>query len=205
MKHFPAIDVRDIRVAASADPRHLIVRDVSFSVPPGGSLAIAGESGSGKTALVHTLFGYMREGLSAHAGTVAFRADDRMTGGPAMPNGPLPIAEPGLFAPVRGRVVAIIPQSPYAMLDPIMTVGRQLLEVVEDSAAGRESVIDTLRSVGFADPLAMLQRFPHQLSGGQRQRIAISMALLLSPHVMVLDEATTAMMCGCSASYATTC
>lgn len=191
MRPFPAVDVRDIRVAASADPRRLIVRDVSFSVAPGGSLAIAGESGSGKTALVHTLFGYMREGLSAHAGTIAFRVADTTAGTPNIPDSRLPIAQPGLFAPVRGRVVAIIPQSPYAMLDPIMTVGRQLLEVVEDNPAGRESVIATLRNVGFTDPLAILQRFPHQLSGGQRQRIAISMALLLSPHVMVLDEATT--------------
>lgn len=178
-----AVIAENVRVVVAADPTRLVVRDVSFAVPSGGALGIAGESGSGKTALIHALFGYSRAGLKGVRGSIYYHVTEQDA---------LPVDQPALFAPVRGRVVAMIPQSPQAMLDPIMAVGEQLLEVVDKKRIDRrEAVLATLRDVGFANPDAIMQRYPHQLSGGQRQRIAISFALLLSPHVLVLDEATT--------------
>ena len=176
-----AVAARGITIAAAGDPARQVVRDASFSLAAGRALGIAGESGSGKTALIQALFGYMRPGLVAAGGTVDYasaRAGRFVK---------LPIGQPRAFAAVRGRVVAMIPQSPSAMLDPIMTVGKQLLEV----APHRAAVLAGLADVGFADPARIFKRYPHQLSGGQRQRVAISMALLLSPDVLVLDEATT--------------
>ena len=184
-----ALRADGVRIGAAADPAQEVVSDVTFELPAGGSVGIAGESGCGKTALIQALFGYARTGLRATAGDVHLHGSDA--------DRTLAVADgDAAFADVRGRVIALVPQAASSVLDPIMPVGRQLEEVAASvsarrNGAARGAVLERLADVGFTDPARVLGRYPHQLSGGQRQRIALSMALLATPDVLVLDEATT--------------
>jgi peptide/nickel transport system ATP-binding protein len=160
------------------------VDDVSLTLEPGETLGIAGESGSGKTTLVHAFLGHVRRGLVAQGGTI--RIGDRQ----------LPVDAESGFAALRGRVVALMPQSADSVLDPIMTVGSQLIEAYMTifGPHGDLMMVDLmaqLRDFGFRDPSAVMRRYPHQLSGGQRQRIALCLTLIARPPIVVLDEATT--------------
>jgi len=183
-----------VRIAEAGAAERAVVDDVTFEVPPGGTVGIAGESGCGKTALVQALFGYARTGLVARGGTVSFTTEG--SGGPRDARPLTVMGGDGEFAGVRGRVIALVPQAASSVLDPIMRIGRQLEEiaacVVDADAEDVEDVVRAgLADVGFSDPDLILKRYPHQISGGQRQRIALSMALLARPDVLVLDEATT--------------
>jgi peptide/nickel transport system ATP-binding protein len=178
------VSLDDVTIIA-ADGGATIVQDAAFRLRRGESLGIAGESGSGKTALVHALLGYARQGLRFTSGTVAIWDGSgirslKLTGGD--------------FGPVRGDRVAIVPQAASSVLDPIMVVGAQLREVAaaaDRSGDPAEQVLEALREVGFTNPDDIVRRYPHQLSGGQRQRINLSMALIGRPEILVLDEATT--------------
>jgi peptide/nickel transport system ATP-binding protein len=169
----------------SADGKPLFaVEDVSLALLPGETLGIAGESGSGKTTLVHAFLGDVRRGLIAQGGFISI-GGKRMTVG----------SEDG-FEGLRGRVVALMPQSADSVLDPIMTVGAQLIETyrADFGSSGDRMMVELiaqLREFGFRDPEAVMRRYPHQLSGGQRQRIALCMTLIGKPSIVVLDEATT--------------
>ena len=160
------------------------VDDVSLELQPGETLGIAGESGSGKTTLVHAFLGDVRRGLVAQAGTIKIGAQW------------LPVDAESGFAALRGRVVALMPQSADSVLDPIMTVGSQMVEAYTAifGRRGDEMMVDLmaqLRDFGFRDPSVVMRRYPHQLSGGQRQRIALCLTLIAKPSIVVLDEATT--------------
>lgn len=164
--------------------RSVVVRDASFVLPPGGSLGILGESGSGKTALVQCLFGYARPGLSLDAGVVAVQGRA------------LSVKDTHEFVQLRGRVLSLVPQSANAMFNPIMTVGQQLSEICRavglvDRDAIRARILTLFGDVGLSNPEAIITRYPHELSGGQRQRIVLCMALVSEPDVLILDEATS--------------
>ncbi|QXJ24268.1 ABC transporter ATP-binding protein [Actinomadura graeca] len=182
----PLLAAAEIEIVPADAPRSPVVHNASFELARGGSLGICGESGSGKTALVHALLGYSREGLDLTGGTVTIGD----TGSPLR----LRLGHDD-FRKVRGTRIALVPQAASSVLDPIMTIGRQLIEVLH-AVSGKDAdvharVREILEEVGFEEPGRVLKRYPHQLSGGQRQRINLCLALLGDPEILVLDEATT--------------
>lgn len=167
--------------------RTLAVRDVSFSINAGDSLALVGESGSGKSVTALALLGL----VSSRSG--------RITGGSVRLNGRDILALPGRrLRELRGAEVAMIFQDPLSSLNPVMSVGQQIAEVVRahervSRPAARSRARELLTLVGIPDAKGRSSEFPHQFSGGMRQRVMIASALACSPQLLIADEPTTAL------------
>lgn len=161
-----------------------IVDEVCLSIRSGEILGLVGESGSGKTTVAMSLLGYTRHGARITGGRVRVNGDDVLAMGGEQRRA------------LRGRVVSYVPQDPRAALNPSITIGRQLDEVLEvgtdlSPADRREAVRVALADVGLPNDTRFTKRYPHQLSGGQLQRVAIAMGIVGQPPVIVFDEPTT--------------
>ncbi|MBL8700757.1 MAG: ABC transporter ATP-binding protein [Alphaproteobacteria bacterium] len=161
-----------------------ILDDVSLSIAPGEALGLVGESGCGKSTVALGAMRYLPAGMRVTTGRIRFEGRDLAT-----------MDEPSLQQ-LRGSRLAMVYQDPMSSLNPVMTIGRQLMEVPllhgerdEDRARGR--AVAMLHEVRLPDAEAMLARYPHQLSGGQQQRVVIAMALMAEPALLVMDEPTT--------------
>ncbi len=178
------LDVSDLRVELSSS-RTEIVDDISFSLEEGEVVGLVGESGSGKTTVAVALLGHAKRGTRIAAGSVRV-AGEEILGRDAT-----------ALRAARGRLVSYVPQDPAAALNPALSIGRQLSEVIAvhrrnaTSTEIRARVEETLAEVKLPSDSRFLRRYPHQLSGGQQQRACIAMAFLLRPRVIVLDEPTT--------------
>lgn len=182
----PLVDVRDLRKEFTlrspkfGEPTTFTAVDgVSFAIPRGETVSIVGESGSGKSTTANLVLGL--EDITS--GTIAFDGTD-LAG----------LGRRQMFA-FRRRVQPVF-QNPYASLDPRYTVEQSISEPltvhkIGNAAARRVRVAELLEQVAL--PTTMSQRLPHELSGGQRQRVAIARALALSPELVVLDEAVSAL------------
>jgi microcin C transport system ATP-binding protein len=181
MSAAPLLEVRGLSVSfAGVD----VVHGIDFSIAPGERVALVGESGSGKTVSALSLLRLV--------------ANARL-GGQAMFNGKdlLALPENELRA-VRGRDIAMIFQEPMTALNPLMTVGDQIAEVLTlktglDKTQAAQKVVELLAETGIPEPARRALAFPHQLSGGQRQRVMIAMALACQPALLLADEPTTAL------------
>ena len=180
----PAVSVRDLDVSFATDDGEVrAARRVSFAVRPGRTLGIVGESGCGKSATLRALCDLVPEPGRVVGGTIEL--DGR------------PYASAQLAA-VRGSEVAMIFQDPAACLNPVMSIGAHLVEVLRvkrglsRGEAGREALA-LLERVGIAQAAARLRAYPHELSGGMRQRVMIALALAVRPKVLLADEPTTAL------------
>ena len=163
------------------------VQDVSFSVDAGETLAIVGESGCGKTITALSLMrlipqppGEIVSGSVKVDGTDLLQLDDRT------------------MRQMRGGKIAMIFQEPMTALNPLMTVGRQIAEMVRlhdglPKAAAKNRAVEMLQMVRIPEPARRAREYPHQMSGGMRQRAMIAMALACKPKVLVVDEPTTAL------------
>jgi peptide/nickel transport system ATP-binding protein len=159
------------------------VQGVSVGIEPGERLGLVGESGCGKTTTVLALMGLLPPSASA-SGRVLLEGKDVLAGGEAS------------MRPHRWTDVAIVFQGAMNALNPVRTIGSQIVEAIElhgrtKRTAARAQTAELLESVGI--PAARADRFPHELSGGMRQRAAIAMALSCSPKVLIADEPTTAL------------
>ncbi|MDD2884811.1 MAG: ABC transporter ATP-binding protein [Dechloromonas sp.] len=181
------LEVHDLRLGFTAGPQTLLAVDgISFAISRGETFALLGESGCGKSA---TAQGLMR--LLPAAG--------RLVGGSIRLDGEelLALSEAQMRA-YRGGRMAMIFQEPATSLNPVLTVGRQIAEVLQQhqalsGPAASARMVDLLRQVGIADPERRLDEYPFQLSGGMKQRVMIAIALAGEPDLLIADEPTTAL------------
>lgn len=160
------------------------VRDVSIHIEPGETLGIAGESGSGKSTLALAILRYLGENGRITDGEVRYDGDSL-----------LELSE-GKLREIRGDDIAHVPQDPNTSLNPSMTVGDQVAEVITthrdvSRAEALDQTYDVFREVNLPDPEANASQYPHELSGGQKQRVLLAIALACRPRLLILDEPTT--------------
>ncbi|ALD12792.1 ABC transporter ATP-binding protein [Clavibacter capsici] len=186
------VSIRDLGVTFATDGGDVRAVDgVSLTVAPGEILAIVGESGSGKSVTARTVLGLLPD-TAVTDGAVLL--SDR-TGQGAVDVLSLSADE---LRRVRGRDVAMVFQEPSTALNPVHTIGWQIIEGLRahgrvSKKEARAKAIDILRRVGIPDPETRVDHYPHQFSGGQKQRVVIAMALVLDPGLIVADEPTTAL------------
>ncbi|QTV80635.1 ABC transporter ATP-binding protein [Microbacterium sp. NIBRBAC000506063] len=180
------LSVRDLRVAFGRNSPVEVVHGVDFDIAPGEVVAVVGESGSGKSVTALSVMGLLPEG--AHA-----------TGSIALHGRELLGLRPKELQQVRGAQVALISQDPVASLNPVFTIGFQVVEAVRahDRSLGRRAArrraVELLELVDIPDPQRRMGQYPHELSGGQCQRVGIAMALASDPRLLIADEPTTAL------------
>ncbi|MCD5978385.1 ABC transporter ATP-binding protein [Pseudomonas quasicaspiana] len=164
-----------------------ILHNISFEIAAGETLCLVGESGSGKSVTSLATLGLLPKGaLLAESGRILLEGEDVL----AVSNGRLKA--------LRGNSMAMIFQEPMTALNPVLSVGRQIDEVLQTHTSltatqRRAKVMDALSQVHLPDIERIHDAYPHQLSGGQRQRIMIAMALVLEPRLLIADEPTTAL------------
>ncbi|MCA5894491.1 ABC transporter ATP-binding protein [Isoptericola sp. NEAU-Y5] len=183
--------ITDLAVSFATDAGPVRAVDgVSLDVSPGEVLAVVGESGSGKTVTAKTLLGLLPETATTRGAVVLTGRDGRETDVVHVSGAKLREA--------RGRDVAMVFQEPSSVLNPVYTVGWQIVEGIRahgevSHKVARQRAVEVLRQVGIPDPEHRIDHYPHQFSGGQKQRIVIAMALVLGPSLIVADEPTTAL------------
>ncbi|PRY11066.1 dipeptide ABC transporter ATP-binding protein [Kineococcus rhizosphaerae] len=179
----PLLRVQDLSVAYHRTP---VVSGVSFEIPPGGSLALIGESGSGKSTIARSVLRLLPRHTARATGTVQVQGTDVLR---------IPERR---FRPLRGRTLGFVPQDPATALNAVRRIGSQAQEAAaltgeRDRRARRHAVLDVFERVGLPDPERVYDAYPHELSGGMLQRVLIGLTVLPRPALLVADEPTSAL------------
>lgn len=183
----PLLRVEDLQTFFTV-PEGVIkaVNGVSFTVAHGEVLGLVGESGSGKSMTCRSIMRLVPPPGRIVGGHIYYRGEDIL----AWPEERL--------SQFRGREISLILQEPMTALNPVLTIGEQIVETIREHenisrTAAREKAVGLLRMVGIPEPARRLEDYPHQFSGGMRQRAMIAIALACSPKVLLADEPTTAL------------
>ncbi len=176
------LDIRNLSLTIASLP---ILQNVSLSVAPGEIVAVTGESGSGKSMTALAVMQLLPE-LAQASGTITLDGTNLMNQSEAQ------------MCALRGASIGMVFQEPMTALNPVKTIGDQVMETIlihkaMPPAEARQHAQDTLTRVGLPADRFPLNRFPHELSGGQRQRVVIAMAIALRPKLLIADEPTTAL------------
>jgi oligopeptide/dipeptide ABC transporter ATP-binding protein len=183
----PLLSVEDLRVEfTTARGTVYAVNGVTFDIAPGQTLGLVGESGCGKSVTSLALLGILARNGRVSGGRALFEGRDLLG------------LKDSELRGIRGREIAMIFQDPMTSLNPVLTIGRQIREVLQEHFdLGRDEAVrraaDLLEQVGIPSPDLRLKDYPHQFSGGMRQRAMIAMALACEPKLLIADEPTTAL------------
>jgi peptide/nickel transport system ATP-binding protein len=181
------LEVRDLKTYFSTDDGIVKAVDgVNFSVEKGQTLGIVGESGSGKSVTCLTIMGLNNKKNTITSGEAVFKGQDLLS------------MNSRKLREIRGNDIAMIFQDPMTSLNPVHTIGKQLIEAVQlhqdvTKRQARARAAELLKAVGIPRADRRLDDYPHQFSGGMRQRVMIAMALINDPDLLIADEPTTAL------------
>ena len=182
------LSVRDLNIKFSLRGRTLhAIRDVSLDLYKGESLAIVGESGSGKSVFVKSFMGLLDANGWVDSGEILYNGEDLTK-----------FTTEKQWLRVRGKQIAMVLQDPMTSLNPLKTIGAQIMEAIElhqnlhGEAALRE-MLSVLTDVGITEPERRAKQYPHEFSGGMRQRVVIAIAVACRPQILICDEPTTAL------------
>ena len=183
----PLLSVRNLQTYFFTDDGVVkAVDDISFDLVPQETLGIVGESGSGKSVTAFSILRLVQRPGRIVGGEILFKGRDLVR------------ATEAEMRDIRGDDISMIFQEPMTSLDPLYTVGNQIMEAIHlhqglRGRAAREKAIDALRDVGLPEPEQRIDSYPHQMSGGMRQRVMIAIALSCNPEILIADEPTTAL------------
>jgi peptide/nickel transport system ATP-binding protein/oligopeptide transport system ATP-binding protein len=184
----PLLNVENLRAGFSSPDGFIpAVTDVSFTIEPGESVALVGESGCGKSVSAMSILRLLDSPPAViEADEISFNGTDILK----LPGDKL--------REIRGNEITIIFQEPMTSLNPLIPVGRQIAESVSlhhglNKRSAQQYAVDMLRKVKIPDPEQRAKNYPHQMSGGMRQRVMIAMALACKPKLLIADEPTTAL------------
>ena len=181
------LEVEDLAVSFATDEGLVQAVDgLSLSIEPGEIVAIVGESGSGKSVTALTIMGLTRSPNTRFSGSIGFKGSDLLQ------------ASDEHLRRVRGAEIAMIFQDPMTSLNPVLRIGRQIVEQIQahedlPTEEARMRAIQLLERVGISRAADRIDRYPHEFSGGMRQRVMIAMALSCGPDILIADEPTTAL------------
>jgi len=182
------LSVRDLNIKFSLRGRTLhAIRDVSLDLYKGESLAIVGESGSGKSVFVKSFMGLLDANGWVDSGEILYNGEDLTK-----------YASEKQWLGIRGKQIAMVLQDPMTSLNPLKTIGAQIMEAIElhqglRGEAARKEMLSVLTDVGITDPERRARQYPHEFSGGMRQRVVIAIAVACRPQILICDEPTTAL------------
>lgn len=180
----PLLTIENLTVTFNHQQK--VVDGISFAVYPGETFALVGESGSGKSITALSVLRLLPNNAALNADAIMLNGDNLLHHSEAE------------LCTIRGRRIGLIFQDPMSSLNPVMTLGKQIAEVINlhfslPQQAVRQRVLELLRQVEIPNPERRINEYPHQLSGGQRQRVMIAIALAAKPDLLIADEPTTAL------------